>query len=257
MIFSSSGSRTWGTHSFRTAVHRWPGSFDLYLHELWGLSEVTTNQTNPRCFGADWHLCSKPRSPSVSGHLPPEQPCLHRVMNDFKMANICSQPSTCWQLREDIIFRQQNFIMQDSHKSIIGITKWRLFCLWNEKGFRGLRGRPLTNDTTTHFQSNPSFKQHPLLETNWSPTFPNLNLIIRLLPLFLPVARQELLHWPWALTGVLEVNSITINRYTVFTYGHKQTEGQLHRPVEQTQTGCKLTWIWVTYDSNIKIPRKT
>lgn len=69
---------------------------------------------------------------------------------------------------------------------------------------------------------------------NWSLTFPNLNLIIRGLPLFLPVARQELLHWPWAFTGVLEENSITVNRYTGFRRGHKQTEGQLHRPVEQT-----------------------
>lgn len=87
MIFSSSGSRTWGTHSFRTAAHRLPGSLDWYLHELWGLSEVTTNWTNLWYFGADWHLCSKPRSPSVSGHLPPEQPCLQRVRKDFKMAN--------------------------------------------------------------------------------------------------------------------------------------------------------------------------
>lgn len=34
MIFSSSGSRTWGTHSFRTAAHRLTGSLDLSLHQL-------------------------------------------------------------------------------------------------------------------------------------------------------------------------------------------------------------------------------
>lgn len=115
-----------------------------------------------------------------------------------------------------------------------------LFYLWN-----------LTNDITTHLwlkQISVSiqtlFNQHSLLEKNWSPTFPNLNLIIRGLPLFLPVARQELLHWPWALTGVLEENSINITRYTVCTHGHKQTDRQLHRPVKQTlQTGCKHTWI--------------
>lgn len=129
-----------------------------------------------------------------------------------------------------------------------------LFYLWN-----------LTNDITTHLwlkQISVSiqtlFNQHSLLEKNWSPTFPNLNLIIRGLPLFLPVARQELLHWPWALTGVLEENSINITRYTVCTHGHKQTDRQLHRPVKQTlQTGCKHTWICFAYDSTTsKYPEK-
>lgn len=49
-------------------------------------------------------------------------------------------------------------------------------------------------------------------------TFPDLNLIIRGLPLFLPVARQELLHGPRALAGVLEQNPIKVNMCTVFTH---------------------------------------
>lgn len=133
MIFSSSGSRTWGTHSFRTAAHRLPGSLDLCLRELGGLSDETPNQTNLWCFGADWHLCSKPRSPSVSGHLPPEQLCLQRVANYLKMARY-QYARNCM---KTLFWDDRKSIMQDAHKFIIGITKWRLFCfIYEMKGLQ-------------------------------------------------------------------------------------------------------------------------
>lgn len=68
-----------------THMHKWMGRLDSWLHQLFKMVRLiryirnrssSHTHTYLWCSGAGWPLCSKPRSPSVSGRLPLERPCL-------------------------------------------------------------------------------------------------------------------------------------------------------------------------------------